>query len=143
MLCDNNYNVLAVSDCISGEHHDSFEIVEQMQAMIDSLDKQVIDYHLSHLNADSGFDVKAFIDFLEKHKMIANIKQNKRNTKKTQQEYRYMSEYIYQFRFKIEVVFSWLDSYKRILVRFEFLARNFKAWLLLSGALINFRHIFN
>ena len=143
MLCDNKYNILAISDCIDGNHHDSFEIVDNMQKMIESMDKQAIDYHLSHLNADSGFDVKAFLVFLEKHKMTANIKQNKRNTKKKDQEYRYMSDYIYQNRFKIEVVFAWLDTYKRILIRFELLAINFRAWLLFAAAMINFRHIFN
>ena len=114
-----------------------------MQEMIESLDKSSIDYHDTHLNADSGFGVKAFTAFIEKQKMIANIKQNKRNSKKKEKEYRYMSDYIYENRFKIEVVFSWLDTYKRVLVRFEYLARNFKAWLLLAAAMINFRHVFN
>ncbi len=59
-------------------------------------------------------------------------------------EYRYMGDYIYAFRFKIEVVFCLVRSYKRILVRFEQLAkRNFKAWLLMASAMINFRHTFN
>jgi transposase len=110
------------------------------------MNKCNIDYNLSHLNADSGFDIKDFIAFTEKHKFIPNIKQNKRNTKQNKQktkEYRYMSDYIYNNRFKVEVVFAWLDTYKRLLIRFELLARNFKAWLLLAAALINFRHIFN
>ncbi|MBC7534247.1 MAG: transposase [Ferruginibacter sp.] len=54
-----------------------------------------------------------------------------------------MSDYIYTNRFKIEVVFAWLDTYKRILVRFEKLAINFKSWLNLASAMINLRHIFN
>jgi len=143
MICDNKYNILAISDCIDGNHHDSFEIVENMQAMMDSMDGNHVDYHLSHLNADSGFDVKSFIEFVEKHEMVANIKQNKRNTKKKEQEYRYMSEHIYAHRFKIETVFAWLDTYKRILVRFELLELNFKSWLQLAAGMINFRHIFN
>lgn len=58
-------------------------------------------------------------------------------------EYRYMDDSIYVFRFKIEVVFAWLDTYKRILVRFELLSNNFKPWMLMASAPINFRHIFN
>ena len=54
-----------------------------------------------------------------------------------------MSNYVYENRFKIEVVFSWLDTYKRILVRFEYLAIHFKSWLFFAAAMINFRHIFN
>lgn len=143
LICDNKYNVLAISDCMDGNHHDSFEIIENVKQMLQSLDQQFIDYNMSHLNADSGFDILAFIEFIEKHQIVANIKQNKRNSKKAIPEYRYMSDYIYTFRFKIEVVFAWLDTYKRILVRFEQLAKNFKAGLLLASALINFRHIFN
>jgi hypothetical protein len=111
--------------------------------MINSLDKQAIDYHLSHLNADSGFDVKDFVTFIENNKMTPNIKQNIRNNKKKDLIYRYFSESIYANRFKIEVVFAWMDTYKRILIRFELRADNFKAWLVLAAALINFRHIFN
>lgn len=50
--------------------------------MIDSLDNQAIDYHLSNLNEDSVFDVKVFIEFIENNTMGPNIKQNIRNNKK-------------------------------------------------------------
>lgn len=143
MICDNAYNILAISDCIDGNHHDNFEIIENIKNMIGLLDKQHIDYKRSHLNADSGFDVKAFIEFIENHKIIANIKENRRNKKKNVPDYRYLSEYIYDFRFKIEVVFAWLDTYKRLLVRFEVLSNHFKSWLLIASSMINFRHIFN
>ncbi len=143
VLCDNSYNLLAVSDGIDGNHHDSYDLVGNTQKMIDSLDRHRIDYRNSHLNADSGFDTKAFGAFIGQHDMIANIRQNKRNTKTENTQYRYMSDYIYQFRFKIEVVFAWLDTYKRILVRFEKLAIHFKSWILIASALINFRHLFN
>ena len=111
VLCDNKYNILAISDCIEGNHHDSYDLIENVQNMLYSMKKQSIEYHFSHLNADSGFDVKSFLAFIEKMEMIPNIKQNKRNTKKIEQIYRYMSEYIYANRFKIEVVFAWLDVY--------------------------------
>lgn len=74
VLCDNNYNILAISDCIEGHHHDSYELIDNVQQMVDSLDQQAIDYHLSHLNADSGFDVKAFMTFIEKNNMTPNIR---------------------------------------------------------------------
>lgn len=143
MICDNNYNILAISDCISGNHHDNFEIIQHIATMLKHLDKQLVNYHYSHLNADAGFDVKAFIVFIEQNNIVANIKENKRNAKSIIPEYRYLSDYIYSFRFKIEVVFAWMDTYKRILIRFETLSNNFKAWLLMASSMINFRHIFN
>lgn len=143
VICDNSYNILAISDCIDGNHHDNFEIVENIKTLLLSLDKQRLKYQTTHLNADSGFDVKNFVDFIEEHQIIANIKKNKRNQKKKMLEYRYFSDYIYSFRFKIEVVFAWLDTYKRLLVRFEVIANNFKSWYLIASSMINFRHIFN
>ena len=144
MICDNKYRVLAISDCIDGNHNDSFEIVEHIGTLIETMKEANIDYHRSHLNADAGFDAKAFIETVEqKYDMIANIPQNKRNSKHITQQWRYLGEYIYGFRKKIETIFAWLDTYKRILIRFEYKAKNFKGWLHLAATLINFRTIFN
>lgn len=143
VLCDNAYNLLAVSNGIDGNHHDSYGLIDNTQKMIDSLNRHNIDYRDSHLNADSGFDTKAFLRCIRQHDMIANIRQNKRNTKTQDKPQRYISAYIYQYRFKIEVVFAWLDTYKRILVRFDKLSLHFNSWLLIAAALINFRHLFN
>ena len=101
MICDNKHHILAISDCISGNHNDSFELIENMEVLIETLKKADVDIQNSHLNADAGFDTKAFIENIEtKYKMIANIPKNKRNTKKIAQEFRYLSEYIYSFRKK-------------------------------------------
>lgn len=144
MLCDNKYHILAISNPISGNHHDSFELVENFSQMLKDLDQAAIDYRFSHLNADSAFDVQTFRKTIEeKHRFIANIPKNKRNKKKTEQEHAYLSEYIYSFRFKIETVFAWLDTYKRTLIRFEYRAKHFKAWLLLAASLINLRTVFS
>ncbi len=144
VLCDNKQHILAISDCISGNHHDSFELVLQINQLATAMTENEISYQDSHLNADMAFDVKEFIKTVEeKHKMIANIPKNTRNTKQINQEYRYLSEYIYSFRFKIEGIFAWLDTYKRILIRFEYLANNFKSWLNIAATMINLRHKFN
>ncbi len=91
VICDNKYHILAISDCISGHHHDSFELVENIDLLMEILQKADIDYHTSHLNADGGFDTKKFIETIEqKHPMIANIPRNKRNSSKIKQEYRYL-----------------------------------------------------
>jgi len=144
VICDNNHHVLAISDCMDGNHNDSFELVENMELLTQTLKEADVNLQNSHLNADAGFDVAAFIEVIEnKHKMIANIPKNKRNSKKTAQEYRYLGEYIYGFRKKIETVFAWLDTYKRILIRFEYKAQNFKSRLHIASGLINLRTILN
>jgi transposase len=144
VICDNKYHILAISDCIDGNHNDSFELVENIELLLKTMKEAEINIKNSHLNADSGFDTKIFIETIEqKHKIIANIPKNKRNNKKIERDYRYLSEYIYSFRKKIETVFAWMDTYKRILIRFEYKALNFKAWLFLGATLINLRTKFN
>ncbi|MDJ1503615.1 transposase, partial [Xanthocytophaga agilis] len=136
------YHILAISDCIDGNHNDSFELVENMDILLQTLKEATIDIQYSHRNADAGFDLATFIEQIETtHKMIANIPRNKRNTKKIKQ--RYLGEYIYSFRKKIETVFAWMDSYKRILIRFDYKSLHFKSWLYLASTLINLRSVFN
>lgn len=143
-MCDNNYHILAISYCIDGNRNDSFELIENIDILTETLKKATVDIHNSHLNADAGFDTKAFIEIIEtKYKMIANIPKNERNSKKIEHQYRYLGEYIYSFRKKIETVFAWLDTYKRVLIRFEYKAQNFKSWLFIASSMINLRAIFN
>ena len=83
------------------------------------------------------FDTKAFIETIEtKYKVIANIPKNRQDNKKITQERKYLGQYIYSFRKKIETIFTQLDTYKRILVRFEYKSQNFKSWLYLASSLI-------
>jgi len=91
VICDNNYHILSISDCIDGNHNDSFELIENIEILTETLKKAYINVENSHLNADLGFDTKGFIETIEtKYKMIANIPKNKRNSKKIVQEYRYL-----------------------------------------------------
>ncbi|MEZ4900332.1 MAG: transposase family protein [Spirosomataceae bacterium] len=83
VICDNNHHILAISDCISGNHNDSFELIENIDILIEALKKAQINIQNSHLNADAGFDTNSFIETIEtKYQMIANIPKNKRNSKK-------------------------------------------------------------
>lgn len=82
---------MAISDCISGNHNDSFELIENIEILTTTLKKADINIQNSHLNADAGFDIQKFIETIEtKYKMIANIPKNKRNSKEIEQEYRYL-----------------------------------------------------
>ena len=46
VLCDNKYNILAISDCIEGNHlggipHDSYDLIENVQNMLYSMKKTI------------------------------------------------------------------------------------------------------
>ena len=54
MICDNKRHILAISDCIDGNHNDNFELTENIEMLIETLKKADIDVQDSHLNADLG-----------------------------------------------------------------------------------------
>ena len=74
--------------------------------------------------------------------MQPNIKENKRNRKKTKRgRKRFYDESIYQERFRtVERVFAWEDKFKRLLLRFEFKSLHHLGMKLLAYTLINLRH---
>ena len=39
MICDNNYHILAISDCIDGNHNDGFELIENIEILTETLKK--------------------------------------------------------------------------------------------------------
>ena len=81
------------------------------------------------LNADAGFDSKSLRDFLESKEIIANIKPNPRNG---EQPDVYFDEELYKNRFKIEQANGWLDGYKGLIMRYEYLDVTWIGMLLLG-----------
>ena len=82
------------------------------------------------LNADAGFDSKSLREFLESKEIIANIKPNPRNG---EQPDVYFDEKLYKNRFKIEQAnSSWLDGYKGLIMRYEYLDVTWIGMLLLG-----------
>ena len=57
-------------------------------------------------------------EFLESKEIIANIKPNPRNGKQPDV---YFDEELYKNRFKIEQANGWLDGYKGLIMRYEYL----------------------
>ena len=57
-------------------------------------------------------------EFLESKEIIANIKPNPRNG---EQPDVYFDEELYKNRFKIEQANGWLDGYKGLIMRYEYL----------------------
>jgi transposase len=107
--------------------------------MLKSIDNQRDNNFQSYLNADAGFDVKAFRDFLKTKNLLANIAENTRNDQTKTIKY-YLNLTVYKKRFKIERIFAHMDKFKRILVRFDTLAALFSAWLFLGAAIYNLRY---
>lgn len=135
-ICDNKRHILAISPCEAGNHHDSFDICQKFDKMCAEI-SNIANLRGAYLNADAGFDNKKFKQFLAHKGLISNIKRNKRNSKKADLPHTFNKE-IYKKRFQIEAVFGQLDHFRRVLIRFDFLASHFEAWLFIAAFLFNF-----
>ena len=57
----NNKNILTISECISGNHHDRYNLVPIVKKMFKSLKKMVKIKKGIYFNADSGFDILLYL----------------------------------------------------------------------------------
>ena len=82
ILTDGRGIPISMGEILSGNHNDLFEIIPQFSKMIKELKSKNIIVENSCLNADKGFDSKAFRRSCRRRKIMPNIKENNRNRKK-------------------------------------------------------------
>jgi transposase len=101
-----------------------------------------IDLQGSVMSLDSAYDSRENRKIIFNNKMIPNIKENKRNRKKTKRgPKKIYNEDIFQERFcTVERAFAWEDKFKRLLIRFERISANHLGMKLIAYAMINLRH---
>jgi transposase len=131
---------LAASEPMAGNHHDLFEIKENFSKMDAGLKRAGIATEGLFLNADAGFDSCSFREICDGMDITANIDFNKRNSKSTDYEY-LLDEELYKERFAVERTNAWLDGFKALLVRYEFLPRNWSSLHYLAFSLILLRKV--
>ena len=121
--------MIAMGSPKTGNHNDLYEIEEVLKEILALLEEAGIEHKGLFLNADAGFDSKSLRDFLESKEIIANIKPNPRNG---EQPDVYFDEELYKNRFKIEQANGWLDGYKGLIMRYEYLDVTWIGMLLLG-----------
>ena len=128
---------ISLGTIVSGNHNDLYQIVPEFSKMIEGLNKCTIYVQNSVLNADKGFDSKAFRRACYRRNVQPNIKENNRNRKKPKRgRKRIFNEKIYKRRFVNERSFAWLDSFRTLLIRFDFLNKSWMNWHYLAFILI-------
>jgi len=110
--------MIAMGSPKAGNHNDLYEIEEVLKEILALLEEAGIELKGLFLNADAGFDSKSLREFLESKEIIANIKPNPRNG---EQPDVYFDEELYKNRFKIEQANGWLNGYKGLIMRYEYL----------------------
>jgi len=137
-LTDKQGIPLAISEPVSGNHNDLYEIEPLFIQMLADLKQAQININGLFLNADAGFDSKAFRFLCYKNDIFPNIDFNKRNARTTDNQ-PLMDEILYQQRFAVERTNAWIDAFKSLIIRFETKAVTWKALHYLAFTLIFIR----
>lgn len=91
------------------------------------------------LIGDKAYDSDPLDRELAEFHGIEMISPNRSNRKRRTQDGRSLRRY--QRRWKVERLFAWLHSFRRLVVRWEYHCENFAAFLYLGCAVILLRHL--
>jgi Transposase DDE domain len=119
--------------------HDSPLFKPAFEALMDTLTRLEIPmpFH-AIVNLDPGFDSNANKTVCLQNGCTPNIKTNPRNSKT---ESMAPQPDVYKQRYVNERAFAWEDCYRRLVIRYEVLARNHYAFCLMAAALTLLRLI--
>ncbi len=116
-LTDRQGLPIAMSEPISGNHNDLFDIEVQFEEVVGTLEDADISVDGLFINADAGFDSQKLRNKCEAKGIIANICPNKRNGNTDTDHY--FDEKLYEERYAIERTNAWMDSFRSLLNRFD------------------------
>ena len=125
-LTDRQGLPLACSDPMSGEHHDVFEIEENVSKMVATLQQAGLTTEGLFLNGDAGFDAEKMRKICYRYGITANIARSKKNRMNANAKSYLFDSELYKDRFAVERTNAWIDGFKALLVRYE---TNAKHWL--------------
>ena len=145
-VSDNQGVMLAMSTPQEGQHHDLFKIQGLFDEICSLLKEAGINLKGLFLNADPGFDSSDFVAACEKEEIIANVKENPRNSANQEPQPYESGTHIfdgelYQDRSVIEHANAWIDGFKALLVRFEFSVKNWMSLHFIAFSVIFLRKI--
>jgi len=126
---------LAMSEPISGNHHDLYDIEVHFEEIVSTLEDAEIATEGLFLNADAGFDSEVFRAKCESKNIIANVDFNKRRGNKDHDLL--LDKKLYKERYSIERTNAWIDSFRSLLNRFDitvssWVGFNFLAFIVLG-----------
>ena len=136
-LTDRQGLPLAMSEPLSGNHNDLYNIEVQFEEVMATLEQADIAVEGRFINADAGFDSKELREKCEAKGIMANIALNKRNGN-SDNDY-YFDEELYKQRYAIERTNAWMDSFRSIINRFDFTISSWKGFNFLAFIVIGLK----
>lgn len=85
-LCDNNGIPLSCSKVIASNHHDMYDVENQIDTLLDDIKKSNIRTDYLFMNVEAGFDAENLRNYCLKEELFANIDFNRRNGATRQRE---------------------------------------------------------
>jgi transposase len=143
-VVDNQGIPLAMSTPQEGNRHDLYEINLLFNELCSMLKEAGISLDGLFLNMDGGFDSRELKEACMKEGIIPNIKPNPRNKQESEVPTKgenIFDDELYKGRYVIERTNAWVDGFKALLIRFEFLVQNWVALHLMAFSVIFLRKI--
>lgn len=142
-ITDANGFIVATTGIVAGNHHDAFDLKDNLRTAFKFMKRLGINLTGSYFNADAAFDTKAARWTCFNHHLIPNMAENTRARKRPKRgRKRLFNPAIYKLRFKAERSFAWVDKFRALLIRFDRKADHFLGAHYIVFALINLRHLF-
>jgi len=139
-LTDRQGLPIAMSEPVSGNHNDLFDIEVQFEEVLGTLEDAEISVDGLFINADAGFDSQKLRDRCQVKGIIANICPNKRNGNGDTDHY--FDEKLYEERYAIERTNAWIDSFRSLLNRFDTTLTSWKGFNFLAFIVIGLKKFF-
>jgi len=125
--------------------HDTTLLPASLFELADMATVAGFDLYGSYLTLDSGFDSADNKLRIEEQGMIPVIKLNRRRTKdeqKLENLYDSFNETVYKERYKVERTFAWVDTYRKLVIRYEKLECTHNGFKYLAYSMMNLRVLF-
>ncbi len=138
-VLDKNGHPIALTKIIPGNHNDAYDLEKNLRALFKDMKQRKLLLPGSYFNADSAFDAKAARKICFNNGLIPNIAENRRGRRKPKRgRKRLFNEKTYKNRFGTER--TWVDKFKRLLIRFERNDTYFFGLHCIAFAMINLRN---
>jgi transposase len=141
-LLEKNGSIIAATDIMAGNHNDAYNLASHLRKLVQDVKHLGLSLKGAYFNADMAFDTHEARRICFQYGLRPNIPENPRNRQTPKRgRKRLFNAEVYKRRWGSERTFAWVDTFKRLLVRFERKDVYFFGLHCLAFAMINLRHV--
>lgn len=127
--------------------HDTGLFPDSLELVLNIADEYAFDLTNTAITLDPGFDSQSNQTRIEWNNIVPIIKPNLRGSKNedyiNERLNRFESvKHLYKERYKVERIFAWKHTYRKLVIRYEKLQSTFLGFRYLAYSMINFRSLF-